>query len=68
MTLTARLARLLLVAVAWPLAALAQVVDSLPPGYRKRAIWHIVSPKQPETREWRLAALIDACARGVRLR
>ena len=42
--------------------------ESLPPGYRKRAIWHIVSPKQPETRERRLAALIDACARGVRLR
>lgn len=38
-----------------------------PPGYRKQMIWRILSAKQPATRERRLAVLIDACARGVRL-
>ena len=38
-----------------------------PPGYRKQMIWRILSAKQPATRERRLAALIEASARGERM-
>jgi uncharacterized protein YdeI (YjbR/CyaY-like superfamily) len=38
-----------------------------PPSYRKMAVWWIVSAKQEETRQKRLAKLIAASARGVRL-
>jgi uncharacterized protein YdeI (YjbR/CyaY-like superfamily) len=35
-----------------------------PPGYRRLAIRWVVSAKQPQTRERRLAALIEDCAAG----
>ena len=35
-----------------------------PPGYRKTAIWWVVSAKKDETRRKRLATLIDDSARG----
>ncbi len=38
-----------------------------PPGYRRLALHHIVSAKQPATRERRLAQLIAASAAGRRL-
>ena len=41
--------------------------QSLPPGYRKTSMWYIVSAKKEETREKRLAVLIDCSARGVTL-
>jgi uncharacterized protein YdeI (YjbR/CyaY-like superfamily) len=41
--------------------------DAVPPGYRKRMVWWVVSAKQPATREKRLGLLILACAQGVRL-
>ena len=41
--------------------------ESCPPGYRKRALHVVVSAKKQETRERRLARLIDASSRGERL-
>jgi uncharacterized protein YdeI (YjbR/CyaY-like superfamily) len=38
-----------------------------PPGYRKVAIWFIVSAKREETRLKRLDVLVEASARGKRL-
>jgi uncharacterized protein YdeI (YjbR/CyaY-like superfamily) len=38
-----------------------------PPGYRRLAIWYVVSAKQPATRERRLARLIAASLAGRRL-
>ena len=38
-----------------------------PPGYRRQALHHIVTAKQPATRERRLALLIAASAAGKRL-
>jgi uncharacterized protein YdeI (YjbR/CyaY-like superfamily) len=38
-----------------------------PPGYRRLAIWWVVSAKREETRERRLAALIADSAKGLRL-
>jgi uncharacterized protein YdeI (YjbR/CyaY-like superfamily) len=38
-----------------------------PPGYRKQMVHRITDAKRAETRAKRLAALIDACARGVRI-
>jgi uncharacterized protein YdeI (YjbR/CyaY-like superfamily) len=38
-----------------------------PPGYRRLATHYVVSAKRPETREKRLAALIEHSARGERL-
>ncbi|HWS71260.1 MAG TPA: YdeI/OmpD-associated family protein, partial [Thermoanaerobaculia bacterium] len=38
-----------------------------PPGYRRVAIWYVVSAKKEETRVRRLAALIDCSERGERL-
>ena len=39
-----------------------------PPGYRKIAIWFVVSAKREETRSKRLDVLIEMSARGQRLR
>ena len=38
--------------------------ESRPAGYRKIASWWVISAKRPETREKRLATLIDDCAAG----
>ena len=38
--------------------------ESRPAGYRKIATWWVISAKRPETREKRLATLIDDCAAG----
>jgi uncharacterized protein YdeI (YjbR/CyaY-like superfamily) len=38
-----------------------------PPGYRRLATHYVTSAKRPETRERRLAALIECSARGERL-
>lgn len=35
--------------------------QSRPPGYRRTATWWVISAKRPETRERRLATLIDDC-------
>ncbi|WP_353268449.1 YdeI/OmpD-associated family protein [Gemmatimonas sp.] len=40
---------------------------TLPAGYRKQAVWWVVSAKREATRESRLATLIACCARGERL-
>lgn len=42
--------------------------QSQPPGYRKLATWYVVSAKKDETRLERFQRLLDACARGERLR
>lgn len=39
-----------------------------PPGYRKQATWWVISAKREETRERRLATLVEDCARGVRIK
>jgi uncharacterized protein YdeI (YjbR/CyaY-like superfamily) len=39
-----------------------------PPSYRRAATWWLVSARRPETRERRLAALIEDCAAGRRLK
>ncbi len=41
--------------------------ETVPPGYRKRVVWWVVSAKQFATREKRLGLLVQACAEGVRL-
>ena len=41
--------------------------SSQPPGYRKLATHYVVSAKQEETRERRLARLMECCARSERL-
>jgi hypothetical protein len=38
-----------------------------PPGYRKRLVWRILSAKQRATHDKRLAALIEASAKGERM-
>ncbi len=38
--------------------------ESRPAGYRRVATWWVVSAKRPETRERRLATLIEDCAAG----
>jgi uncharacterized protein YdeI (YjbR/CyaY-like superfamily) len=42
--------------------------DAQPPGYRKLMGWYIVSAKREETRLERLKRVIEACAKGERLR
>jgi uncharacterized protein YdeI (YjbR/CyaY-like superfamily) len=42
--------------------------QSQPPGYRRTALHLVVSAKRPETRERRLATLIEDSGRGVRIR
>jgi uncharacterized protein YdeI (YjbR/CyaY-like superfamily) len=41
--------------------------ESQPPGYRRTAIWWVVSANRPETRERRLEQLIRCSTRGERL-
>lgn len=41
--------------------------ESQPPGYRRIAIWWVVSAKREETREKRLATLIDDSKNGLRI-
>ncbi|MFZ2490843.1 MAG: YdeI/OmpD-associated family protein [Thermoanaerobaculia bacterium] len=41
--------------------------ESQPPGYRKTAIWWVVSAKREETREKRLSTLIDDSANSLRI-
>ena len=41
--------------------------DAQPPGYRKLAGWYVMSAKKDETRQRRLAALIDYSSRGERI-
>ncbi|MGH2653898.1 MAG: YdeI/OmpD-associated family protein [Actinomycetota bacterium] len=40
---------------------------AMPPGYRKAATWWVISAKREETRERRLATLIETTARGDRI-
>ncbi len=48
-------------------AAAWEFFSSAPPSYRKPALWWVVSAKRPETRERRLAKLIEDSAAGRRL-
>jgi uncharacterized protein YdeI (YjbR/CyaY-like superfamily) len=41
--------------------------ESQPPSYRKTANWWVVSAKKPETRDRRLAQLIECSEAGVRI-
>jgi uncharacterized protein YdeI (YjbR/CyaY-like superfamily) len=41
--------------------------EAQPPSYRKKLLWRIVSAKQQATREKRIAALVSASAKGLRL-
>lgn len=41
--------------------------QALPPSYRRKAIWWIISARQAATRASRLARFMDACAAGERL-
>jgi uncharacterized protein YdeI (YjbR/CyaY-like superfamily) len=45
-------------------AAAWEYFTSRPPSYRKPAVWWVVSAKKPETRERRLATLIEQSAAG----
>jgi uncharacterized protein YdeI (YjbR/CyaY-like superfamily) len=40
--------------------------EQLPPGYRRKANWIVISAKQPATRERRFQSLVQACADGRR--
>ena len=41
--------------------------EAQPPGWRRTAIWRVVSAKQEATRLRRLQQLMDTCRKGVRL-
>jgi uncharacterized protein YdeI (YjbR/CyaY-like superfamily) len=41
--------------------------QSLPPGFRRNAIFYVTSAKQEQTRERRLARIIEDCNNGVRV-
>lgn len=41
--------------------------EAQPPGYRKTAIWWVISAKREETREKRLTTLIEDSANGLRI-
>lgn len=41
--------------------------EAQPPGYRKQSAWWVISAKKPETRERRLAKLIEDSGKGKRL-
>jgi uncharacterized protein YdeI (YjbR/CyaY-like superfamily) len=41
--------------------------EAQPPGYRRMAIWYVVSAVKEETRQRRLATLIQQCADGRRI-
>jgi uncharacterized protein YdeI (YjbR/CyaY-like superfamily) len=45
-----------------------QFLEAQPPSYRQLAAWFVVSAKRPQTRQARLAKVIDASARGQRIR
>lgn len=47
--------------------AAAKFFDAQPPGYRRLALHWVTSAKKAETRERRLAELIEVCADGRRL-
>jgi uncharacterized protein YdeI (YjbR/CyaY-like superfamily) len=47
--------------------AAAAFWDSSPPSYRRQASFHVTDAKRPETRQKRLALLIEESARGLRL-
>ncbi|MDX6648632.1 MAG: hypothetical protein QOJ97_583 [Solirubrobacteraceae bacterium] len=49
-------------------AAAWEFFQSQPPGYRRTALHLVVSAKRPETRERRLAALIEDSGRGLRIK
>jgi uncharacterized protein YdeI (YjbR/CyaY-like superfamily) len=42
--------------------------DATPPSYRKSCAFWLGEAKRPETRERRFAELVEACARGERLK
>ena len=42
--------------------------ESRPPGYRRIATWWVISAKREETRERRIATLIEDCAAGRLIR
>ena len=42
-------------------------LEALPPGYRKKLTWWVLSAKQQATRDKRLQQFIEACAAGKRL-
>ncbi len=44
-----------------------QYFEALPPGYRKRVAWWVVSARRAQTRADRLSRLILACAQGRRV-
>lgn len=48
-------------------AAAWSFFHALPPSYRKKVTWWVISARLPATRERRLASLIAACAQGRRL-
>jgi len=48
-------------------AAAWEYFMSTPPSYRKPALWWVISAKKPETRERRLATLIEDSAAGRRI-
>jgi uncharacterized protein YdeI (YjbR/CyaY-like superfamily) len=54
-------ARLREVKAAW------KFFQAQPPGYRQLVVWRIISAKRADTRERRLAELIQACLEGRRL-
>ena len=41
--------------------------EALPPGYRRKLVWWVMSAKRDETRDRRLDKLIESSAAGVRL-
>jgi uncharacterized protein YdeI (YjbR/CyaY-like superfamily) len=41
--------------------------QSLAPGYRRNSIWWVLSAKQEETREKRLAQIIQSCEKGIKV-
>ena len=47
--------------------AAAAFLDAQPPSYRKLAAWWVLSAKKEETRQARLAKLIELCAAGKRV-
>ena len=49
-------------------AAAAAFWDASPPSYRKQAAFYVTSAKREETREKRLATLIDDSTNGLRLK
>jgi uncharacterized protein YdeI (YjbR/CyaY-like superfamily) len=49
-------------------AAAWEYFMSTPPSYRKPALWWVISAKRPDTRERRLATLIEDSAAGRRLK